>query len=380
MSKLGDMLKKWLSNDYLLEQYDRGSTSFNKDKAELLDSIRPAVNAVAPVFQSAVSKYTGAGLTAAEQEANAFNASEAQKQRDWETQMSNTAIQRSVQDAQAAGVNPALMFGNLGSASTPSGSSASSVSPGSGFDLISAAISAFMAPAQKRAVEAQANASNAEAVAAKASAKKTEVDTVGSELENEFKRATMEDRKESERLKNSVSKKQLEKADHEIKQIDEHIELMKKQEKSEETKQALERAQKILADANARQIVEMLPYMKRLSAAKESASKSAAALSLMQAFYQKRIISSDYLDNMFAQMEAAARKTSSEADAAKATADILAIKASIRNGTYGLVSDDGSFGAKVQNFFNGPGAYLLHSLYLNTPASGFTLSLRTASD
>lgn len=83
------------------------------------------------VASSLVNKYTGVGLTGAEREANAFTAEQAQIDRDWQTDMSNTAFQRQVADMQRAGVNPALMYGGAGSsgASTPSGASASSVSP-----------------------------------------------------------------------------------------------------------------------------------------------------------------------------------------------------------------------------------------------------------
>lgn len=53
----------------------------------------------------------------------AFNAEEAQKQRDWEQQMSSTEVQRRMADMQAAGINP-LMAANFG-ASTPVGTAAS---------------------------------------------------------------------------------------------------------------------------------------------------------------------------------------------------------------------------------------------------------------
>lgn len=76
------------------------------------------------------TRLTGSRLTGAEREANAFSAQQAQLARDYETQMSNTSYQRGVADMQAAGVNPALMYGQgAAGASTPSSPSPSSVNP-----------------------------------------------------------------------------------------------------------------------------------------------------------------------------------------------------------------------------------------------------------
>lgn len=61
--------------------------------------------------------------------ANEFNAYEAQKNRDWQTLMSNTAHQREVRDLKAAGLNPVLSALGGNGASTTSGATASAVMP-----------------------------------------------------------------------------------------------------------------------------------------------------------------------------------------------------------------------------------------------------------
>lgn len=81
-------------------------------------------------LKSLWNKKTGAGLTGAELEANAFSAEQAQKQMDFQQQMRDTQYQSAVNDMRSAGLNPALMYGSGASGNAaPSGAAASSTAP-----------------------------------------------------------------------------------------------------------------------------------------------------------------------------------------------------------------------------------------------------------
>lgn len=85
------------------------------------------------------------------EKARVFSSAEAEKNRDWETYMSNTAYQRAVEDMKKAGLNPASIGGNAASTPSapqaPSAAAAQSAGGGSGgiLGLIAKAASAAIA-------------------------------------------------------------------------------------------------------------------------------------------------------------------------------------------------------------------------------------------
>lgn len=134
-------------------------------------------------------------LTGAEREQNAFNAEQAQIQRNFtqdifnqQVALENTAVQRQVQDMQKAGVNPALMYqnGSGAGAGTPSaGSGAAASGSPSGAPNLSGFFQLGLIGAQIQNLEAQAAQSRANAAL-------LESKTEGQNIENRYSDAYWE--------------------------------------------------------------------------------------------------------------------------------------------------------------------------------------------
>lgn len=119
-------------------------------------------------------------LTGAQNQQNAWNAEEAEKQRAFEEEMRNTSFQAQVKDMQAAGVNPALMYGGTGAsgASVPSGAAASGTGDGMQLDpsgMISSIMELALLGAQKENIEADTEQKKAGAERDKAETERTKM-------------------------------------------------------------------------------------------------------------------------------------------------------------------------------------------------------------
>lgn len=142
-----DFIGNYQKNDMLSKTDTSGFGAFLQSLSPALSAVGTAIspalgiglnigaNALGSWFQNRV---VNSSLTGKEREQNAWNAEQAQLNRDFQQQMSDTSYQRGVADMQAAGINPALAIGQ-GGASTPTGSnaqgSASVVNAGNAIEL-----------------------------------------------------------------------------------------------------------------------------------------------------------------------------------------------------------------------------------------------------
>lgn len=248
-------------------------------------------------IDSVKDKYTGTGLTQAEQEANEFSSSEAQKSRDWEEYMARNKYAMETQSMESAGLNPAMVYGGGSLVPTVSnGASASSVTPQSGdlFDVISTIAR----------LRSEINLADAQAEEAKASAKEKSANAENTEKRTSWIDKMNELDAQAKEISMNLDKDRSREIEQNIKTSAEQAKKLAEEATTEQEKRLLYLSERRLNEANVKQVAEMLPYHKAMAEAQTTLDKANASLAFVNAAYQNGLIDAGYIDALVGELTA----------------------------------------------------------------------------
>ena len=271
-------------------------------------------------------KYTGSNLTTAEMQANAFNASEAQKQRDFEqsmfnqqTELANTAYQRQVADMQAAGLNPLMAAGSGNGSAIPSagsGSAASSVAPSGAALNLGSILSAFSG----------IKAANADAKLKEAQADSVREATRGAKQQNDYFEEVREIRKAAEQASLDLTEDKRNEIKSAIEKAGSEIALNAKKAENLDKQGDMFVASSLLSRVNAENIEFMREYLAAESRSRTQLNEAQRGVALVDAMYRQHML--DY-----GVIEAGVRAQNAEASDKEVQAKTREFSQSVRDGS-----------------------------------------------
>lgn len=283
----------------------------------LLQHIYDYIDGSGPVNQSIRDALLNDALASSAWQRNEESA-EAASQRQIEAthELRQTQFQDTVAGAQAAGINPIFALGAgmtspaaSPQASSPSGSTSSGaprVTLDSLLNIIQTSLMAKKNRAEVAQLRAETNVANVTARNIAANTAKTQSETTGQELSNEWQRRTLDARTESENLRNSLTRAQVRETYKQIDVAETTISKQIQEAKTEESKRSLMLAQEMLANADAENIAAMRPYFQLELSARAAQERAQAEQAAVAAAYQNGLINAGMI-------EAVVRETNSNA-------------------------------------------------------------------
>lgn len=272
-------------------------------------------------FSSLVRKYTGSGLTSAEQEQNLFNAEQAQL--DWERsevsadnaaarqrELRQTQFVDTVRGAQAAGINPyfALGTGAQGPSAAPQASShpASGTTPASGAPALDTLLNVLFAGQRFKLTRAEIKTQEEQARNIAADTAKKEAETEGQKRQNEWIDRLNSATEEAQRAAANLDRNRVSELFANIRKADSEVTRNLADASTAESKIELQTQQALLANANAWNITYLTPYIAAETAARTDKEHAEARQAVVAAAYQQGLIDTGMIEAVVRQTNASA--------------------------------------------------------------------------